>query len=411
METDNGEFKIDEDTIITIRCLMNNGNEITCLIGPGGRIVRRLREQSGARISITDGSSPDRIVTVTGSVDQVCTAYNFMCQSLEEFHMCKQRKENLSHQSLTLKLIVPATLCGSIIGKAGCKIKEIRDLSCANVQVSSEMLPASTERIVTVVGNPDTISQGVYQICLVLIECSMQSVKVGVIPYEPKCPTAGPVILCKGQAYTLHGEYAVPVQEVGGKKCPHPLAGLATLGIEGIGATTLTAGALAALSASSKPGTESLDDFTDAEITLSDEMAGCVLGKAGSRLLEIRQISGAQITISSGTDKKILHMQGGKEAVSLAEYLINMSIELQKTNANSEDNPTPSELDSAISAFVTSSANTSLIEKQTPTPASNQLVTLSNLSELLKTIAPENTKSPVVTTGAYRKGDKEYPAM
>uniref|UniRef100_A0A8D8MDV3 Poly(RC)-binding protein 3 n=1 Tax=Cacopsylla melanoneura TaxID=428564 RepID=A0A8D8MDV3_9HEMI len=288
------------------------------------------------------------------------------------------------------------------------KIKEIRDLSCANVQVGSEMLTMSTERIVTVTGNPDSISQAIYQICLVLIECTLAVTKGVTIPYEPKATNAGlPVILSAGQAYTLHGEYAVPVQEVGGKRQPHPLAGLATLGIEGVGATTLTAGALAALSGSHlKSGPNDMpEDLVDADIELVDDMAGCVLGKAGSRLLEIRQISGAQIHVSSNFNSKIIHVQGVQEAVSLAQYLINMCIDLQKTNANSADNPEPGELDQAIAAFMTSSANTSLIEKQTPTPASmgTPAVTMGNLCELLANIAPNTESVPVITTGAYRK--------
>ena len=36
---------------------------------------------------------------------------------------------------VSLKLIVPASQCGSLIGKGGSKIKEIRELSGANVQV------------------------------------------------------------------------------------------------------------------------------------------------------------------------------------------------------------------------------------------------------------------------------------
>ena len=37
-----------------------------------------------------------------------------------------------------MKLIVPASQCGSLIGKGGSKIKEIREITGANVQVESE---------------------------------------------------------------------------------------------------------------------------------------------------------------------------------------------------------------------------------------------------------------------------------
>ena len=37
---------------------------------------------------------------------------------------------------ITLRLIVPASQCGSLIGKAGAKIKEIREVTGASIQVS-----------------------------------------------------------------------------------------------------------------------------------------------------------------------------------------------------------------------------------------------------------------------------------
>ena len=47
----------------------------------------------------------------------------------EESKSSRDRREGVS-----LKLIVPASQCGSLIGKGGAKIKEIRELSGANVQ-------------------------------------------------------------------------------------------------------------------------------------------------------------------------------------------------------------------------------------------------------------------------------------
>ena len=46
----------------------------------------------------------------------------------------KDKKEK-EKDGLSLKLIVPASQCGSLIGKGGSKIKEIREISGANVQV------------------------------------------------------------------------------------------------------------------------------------------------------------------------------------------------------------------------------------------------------------------------------------
>ena len=55
-----------------------------------------------------------------------------------------------SGSGVSLKLVVPASQCGSLIGKGGSKIKDIREVTGASVQVASELLPNSTERTVTI---------------------------------------------------------------------------------------------------------------------------------------------------------------------------------------------------------------------------------------------------------------------
>lgn len=75
---------------------------------------------------------------------------------------------------ITFRLIVPASQCGSLIGKGGSKIKEIREVTGASIQVASEMLPNSTERAVTISGSSDAITQCVYHICSVMSEVSFK---------------------------------------------------------------------------------------------------------------------------------------------------------------------------------------------------------------------------------------------
>ena len=73
---------------------------------------------------------------------------------------------------ITFRMIVPASQCGSLIGKGGSKIREIREVTGASIQVASEMLPNSTERAVTISGGSEAITQCVYHICCVMSEVS-----------------------------------------------------------------------------------------------------------------------------------------------------------------------------------------------------------------------------------------------
>lgn len=65
---------------------------------------------------------------------------------------------------------MPASQCGSLIGKGGSKIKEIREVTGASIQVASEMLPNSTERAVTISGGSEAVIQCIYHICVIMSE-------------------------------------------------------------------------------------------------------------------------------------------------------------------------------------------------------------------------------------------------
>ena len=60
-----------------------------------------------------------------------------------------------------------------VTGKGGSKIREIREVTGASIQVASEMLPNSTERAVTISGGSDAITQCVYHICCVMTEVEL----------------------------------------------------------------------------------------------------------------------------------------------------------------------------------------------------------------------------------------------
>ncbi|KAK4008641.1 hypothetical protein OUZ56_013774 [Daphnia magna] len=181
--------------------------EVGSIIGKKGEIVKRFREESGARINISDGSCPERIVTITGTTDAIFKAFNLICKKLEEEVGGPLAGTAIPRPPITLRLIMPASQCGSLIGKGGSKIKEIREITGASVVVASEMLPNSTERAVTVSGTSDAITQCIYHICCVMLESPP---KGATIPYRPKPQVGGPVILAGGQAYTIQGNYAVP---------------------------------------------------------------------------------------------------------------------------------------------------------------------------------------------------------
>ncbi|SPP76412.1 poly(rC)-binding protein 3 isoform X12 [Drosophila guanche] len=349
----------DPSVTLTIRLIMQ-GKEVGSIIGKKGEIVNRFREESGAKINISDGSCPERIVTVSGTTNAIFSAFTLITKKFEEW--CSQFNDagKIGKTQIPIRLIVPASQCGSLIGKSGSKIKEIRQTTGCSIQVASEMLPNSTERAVTLSGSAEQITQCIYQICLVMLESPPRG---ATIPYRPKPQVTGPVILANGQAFTIQGNYAVPTQEQVAK---NPLASLAALGLAGMNpASTGGINHTGELSASSIRGQADFQSNLGSapaalaalagsqlrtanaanraqqqqhEMTVSNDLIGCIIGKGGTKIAEIRQISGAMIRISNceeregGNTDRTITISGNPDSVALAQYLINMSVELQKAN-------------------------------------------------------------------------------
>ncbi|XP_039290019.1 poly(rC)-binding protein 3 isoform X6 [Nilaparvata lugens] len=330
----------DPSVTLTIRLIMQ-GKEVGSIIGRKGEIVKRFRDESGAKINISDGSCPERVVTVTGPTNAIFKAFTLICKKFEEF----QEMQNGggggggggSRTPITIRLIVPASQCGSLIGKGGSKIKEIREVTGASIQVASDMLPHSTERAVTITGTSDAITQCIYHICCVMLESPP---KGATIPYRPKPQVAGPVIVAGGQAYTIQGNYAVPTHGDIGKMGGGPLAGLAALGLGANTGGLNQAAALAALAGSQLRSNTAFRNQQNTnqqthEMTVPNDLIGCIIGKGGTKIAEIRQISGAMIRISNceerdgnATDRTIT-ITGTPDSVALAQYLINMRISME----------------------------------------------------------------------------------
>ncbi|XP_052861990.1 poly(rC)-binding protein 3 isoform X6 [Anopheles cruzii] len=328
------EINLSEDPAVTLTIrLIMQGKEVGSIIGKKGEIVKRFREESGAKINISDCSCPERIVTVSGSRSAIYKAFTLITKKFEEVRMLHKNGKT----QIPIRLIVPASQCGSLIGKGGSKIKEIREITGCSIQVASEMLPNSTERAVTLSGSAESITQCIYHICCVMLESPP---KGATIPYRPKPQVNGPVIVANGQAYTIQGNYAVPAQEV--RIAKNPLAGLAALGLAGAIPTNtggLNPTALAALAGSQLRTNNNRNvaqvQSQSHEMTVPNDLIGCIIGKGGTKIAEIRQISGAMIRISnceerdSGNTDRTITITGNPDSVALAQYLINMRISME----------------------------------------------------------------------------------
>ncbi|KAM4754944.1 PCBP2 protein, partial [Struthidea cinerea] len=381
---DTGVIEGGLNVTLTIRLLMH-GKEVGSIIGKKGESVKKMREESGARINISEGNCPERIITLAGPTNAIFKAFAMIIDKLEEdISSSMTNSTAASRPPVTLRLVVPASQCGSLIGKGGCKIKEIRESTGAQVQVAGDMLPNSTERAITIAGIPQSIIECVKQICVVMLESPPKGVT---IPYRPK-PSSSPVIFAGGQdryssgsasyphtapsmclnsdlegppqeAYTIQGQYAIPqpdltkLHQLAMQQSHFPMSHGNT-GFSGIDSSSPEVKGYWGLDASAQT--------TSHELTIPNDLIGCIIGRQGAKINEIRQMSGAQIKIANpvegSTDRQVT-ITGSAASISLAQYLINVSLESAKPSSQAASVTIPDHLSINLSQPSTPSSSSS----------------------------------------------------
>merc|ERR1719402_438046 len=342
------------NTFLNLRIMITR-EEVQYLFGSDDTLLQLLRQQTGANIQMSDPGAHERVVSIAGGLDTIFKAFSLVCRKLFEFVMGLSDPTN--PRPLVLRLAVPAVQCGSIIGKQGAKIKEIRELTGAQINVSQESLPDSNERTVEIIGSGEACLQTAYHVCCIMQEAPL---KGEVIPYIPKQLIADlwrPIVLAGDKAYIVENGVAVlaPTNMVKAALAETPLGAMAAnlpnmVGTEGQHAGPDHTNPLALMAAIStaqrekmgggggnNPGAE-----INKEMRIGNDVCGSIIGKGGGKIAEIRQISGATVHISGEEElteagERVVSLTGSPESVLLAQFLVQSNIDLHmKEKAEAE---------------------------------------------------------------------------
>lgn len=296
------EYGDDKDKATQIRFLVSN-TAAGCIIGKGGSTINEFQSESGARIQLSrtqeyfPGTS-DRIIMVSGKYNDVLKAMELILEKL-----LNEAEESSDVESRSkVRLVVPNSSCGGIIGKGGSTIKLFIEESQADIKISpqEQNYVGVNDRLVTVIGTFDQQMSAISLILSKLIEDS----------HYPQSITS---------PFTYGGTGGYP----GGYGMPSP----ANYGSAGYGGRYPNKGR-------SPSGTSESHSVT---IGVADEHIGAVVGRAGRNIMEITQASGARIKISDrgdfmpGTNDRKVTIAGDAEGIRIAEDMI-----MQKVSANSE---------------------------------------------------------------------------
>ena len=186
---------------------------------------------------------------------------------------------------------------GTIIGRQGLKIKHIQDVSGVRMVAQKEMLPQSTERIVEVQGTPEGIQRAVWEICKCLVDDWQRG--TGTVLYNPVVRTQPGGTTAMGAAPTGSG----PGYGAQGGRAEY---GSSRVTRTGNGADFSNGGPRTynrrsdSDAANRGPPThdENGEEIQTQNISIPADMVGCIIGRAGSKISEIRKTSGARISIA-----------------------------------------------------------------------------------------------------------------
>ncbi|CAD6884255.1 unnamed protein product [Tilletia controversa] len=300
-----------------------------------------------------------------------------------------------SGQSTSVRLLISHNLMGTVIGRQGLKIKHIQDVSGARMVASKEMLPQSTERIVEVQGTTEAIRVAIKEIAHCLLEDWDRG--QGTVLYHPN-QTEGAGVLAGAGAGGLQlqgnrrasgnaggflagqmGGLSLGSGPLGGGGARRPSQGASALngaapdftmaplanafvpgalrsgpagGRGGISSMTVAPGGAldgavvtpgGGLAAPGAPaggvggaGATAVDtaNLRTQNISIPSDMVGCIIGKGGSKITEIRRVSGSRISIAKvphdDSGERMFTIQGTAEANEKALFLLYSQLETEK---------------------------------------------------------------------------------
>jgi len=311
-EFSGGANKMAKSDSMEVRLLLL-GRNCGGIIGKGGENISRLRSNYSVQLRMPSTLTVDRAMTIQGTVENCIAVVREVLS-----HSTQVPYSTNAQCNIEVNLLVPTTHVGTIVGKGGARITEIREATQTKVKIYEECLPASNERVVAIGGDTeDQILVTITTILNILREIPNRS-KPNY--YEPEKSGGG------GQRMPPLSSKKLPSNAAGG----FPPNSLMSVGGGAGGGTGPQP--LMGVGPPCSMGTNQANSVntwlqlqTTTSITAPHEMCGAIIGKGGCRISEIRNGSGAQITFSEKDQKdddRVITITGTQQQVQMAEQMI-----------------------------------------------------------------------------------------
>ncbi|GAV27518.1 hypothetical protein PMKS-000986 [Pichia membranifaciens] len=333
-------------TLITYRILVSR-REAGAIIGKEGVNISKIRDEFDVKAGVSkvmDGCI-DRILTVTGMVDNIPSALVDIAQSVTDANIqtIKEADENNSNPlrlisyeypplrpltqrpnyrspeyetNLFLRLLIPNSQVGTLIGKGGLRIKSIQEDNDIKMVASKDFLEHSTERLVELQGTEENLKDALLSISKYLLR-----------DYQGTAPTTFYVPCAPLENNRFHRS-----NFNGG-------LGRTSYNGNGMGNGAVPNGNYNAPAGAAPSDIRTGGKEIIKKISFPNEYIGALIGKRGSRIQEIRLLSQCAVAIENENtedDEREITLVGTKASVDKAIDLLNMYYEREQKRRMSE---------------------------------------------------------------------------
>lgn len=340
------------------------------IIGKSGANIKRLREAFKAGVTIPDCNGPERVLTVTAELGTALEVLLDILPRTLEGPAGTNGPADPTGADVEARLLIHQSQAGPVIGRAGSKIKDLREETKTNIKVFSQCCPGSTDRVVQISGKAEAVVDTIQRV----LELAAESgIKGAVQPYDPfnfndfgaaeyggfggggggaSAGRMGASGATGGQTGMMGAAGAGRGAMMGGRGGPGLMGapgrgGMAAGGMQGRmqgmqAARYRSAGGVQGMADSEAPldptfagqpnTAHSVGDKTTQQVSIPKDLAGSIIGPSGTRIRAIRAQSGAQIIIGksgeggSSAEDRIITITGTEEQVQNAQYLLQMAV-------------------------------------------------------------------------------------
>ncbi|XP_019056659.1 PREDICTED: KH domain-containing protein At4g18375 [Tarenaya hassleriana] len=167
-----------EDTVYRYLCPVK---KVGSIIGKGGEIVKQIRSETKSNVRIDEAfpGCEERVVTIYSSREEtnpfgddgelVSPAFDALFKLHERIVAEELDADNNlgENEMITVRMLVPSDQIGCIIGKGGQVIENLRSETGAQIRVIKDNLPAcalSHDDLLQIIGEPLVVRDALYQV-------------------------------------------------------------------------------------------------------------------------------------------------------------------------------------------------------------------------------------------------------